>query len=37
MKSMLVVGLGGCMGAVARYKLGGLILMKFGWHSPTLL
>ena len=30
MKHALIVGLGGCLGSIARYKLGGLILHHSG-------
>jgi CrcB protein len=35
MKQILLVGLGGCLGAVARYKLGGLVLHHTtDWRFP---
>ena len=35
MKQVLLVGLGGCLGAVARYKLGGLVLHhSTDWRFP---
>jgi fluoride exporter len=35
MKSLLLVGLGGCLGAVARYTLGGLVLHHSAdWRFP---
>jgi CrcB protein len=34
-KQMLVVGLGGCLGSIARYKLGGFVLHRTGaWDFP---
>jgi fluoride exporter len=36
MKQMVLVGLGGCLGAVARYKCGGWILHHFvDWRFPV--
>jgi len=35
MTQLLLVGLGGCLGAVARYKLGGLVLHHtLAWRFP---
>ncbi len=35
MKHVLLVGLGGCLGAIARYKLGGYVLHHTtNWHFP---
>jgi fluoride exporter len=35
MKQVFLVGLGGCLGAVARYKLGGLVLYhSTNWRFP---
>lgn len=34
-KQMLIVGLGGCLGSIARYKLGGIVLHRTGaWEFP---
>jgi CrcB protein len=36
MKQIMLVGLGGCIGSVARYKLGGLVLHHtFDWRFPA--
>lgn len=36
MKQVLLVGLGGCLGAIARYKLGGLVLHHTtDWRFPA--
>ena len=40
-KQMLVVGLGGCLGSIARYKLGGFVLHRteawdFPWSTFTV-
>jgi CrcB protein len=35
MKHLLIVGLGGCIGSMARYKLGGLVLHhSLDWRFP---
>ena len=35
MNATLAVGLGGCLGSIARYKLGGLVLHHtLGWRFP---
>ena len=36
MKHLALVGIGGCLGAIARYKLGGLVLhYTTGWKFPA--
>jgi CrcB protein len=36
MKNILIVGLGGCLGAVIRYKLGGLVMHHTeSWKFPA--
>jgi CrcB protein len=36
MKSMLIVGFGGCIGAIIRYKLSGLVMHHTeGWKFPA--